>query len=77
MAVRWRCPGCGADSILNEGQPGVTVGCEECGREIRRAEALCFLCDAPDGVRPRDSIHVQCFSCGEMQMIWAPVKRAL
>lgn len=47
--------------------------CDGCAAEIERTEMLCILCDAPDPLRPRGTIHVECRACGERQMIFAAV----
>lgn len=73
MAVRWRCPECGSESVENDPFGLDTVRCEGCQCEVQRPAALCFVCDAPGGLRARDSVHVQCRICGDMQMIFAVV----
>ena len=77
MAVRWRCPMCreagvDADPLRVEDE----VVCSSCDGVIPRDAALCFVCDAPDALRMRDTIHVQCRVCGETQMVFMEIRAA-
>lgn len=75
MAVRWRCPACGAATIepdpLRENDH---VQCAECRAEMPRSESLCCVCDSPDPWRARGTVHVQCQVCGTTQMIFADIR---
>lgn len=78
MAVRWRCPSCGEAAI--EADPlGILDGivCSSCETSFAREAALCFVCDSPDALRRRDSIHVQCRVCGESQMMFMEIRAAV
>lgn len=73
MAVQWGCPDCGARGVAADPFALDTLHCPACAGSFERASALCIVCDAPGALRLRDSIHVQCRVCGEMQMIFARV----
>ncbi|MGH9459064.1 MAG: hypothetical protein ACRD2J_15630 [Thermoanaerobaculia bacterium] len=73
MAVRWRCPGCEGERVETDPFGLERVVCGECGRELAREEALCVVCDAPGALKARDSVHVQCRTCGSAQMIFADI----
>lgn len=73
MAVRWGCPGCGAEGIEDDPFALDTLRCGRCGDVTPRRDVLCVACDAPDALHPRDTVHVECRHCGERQMIFAPV----
>ena len=77
MAVRWGCPGCGAEAVEDDPFSLESLTCGRCGKASRREEVRCIVCEAPDALHPRDTIHVQCRACGEMQMIFAPLLRAV
>jgi ribosomal protein S27E len=76
MAVRWGCPGCGAEAVEEDPFSLDELRCGQCGTASARGAVLCIVCDAPDALHPRDSIHVQCRVCGETQMIFAPMRSA-
>ncbi|HVR42172.1 MAG TPA: hypothetical protein VMS56_01900 [Thermoanaerobaculia bacterium] len=76
MAVRWRCPRCGCGTVESDPFFGEAVRCGGCGEEIDRREVLCIVCDEPDPLRRRGTVHVECRGCGERQMIFAEAPAA-
>ncbi len=77
MAVRWGCPGCGAEAVEDDPFSLDDLRCGRCGAASARREVLCIVCDAPDALHPRDTLHVQCRCCGQTQMIFATVLAAV
>jgi DNA-directed RNA polymerase subunit RPC12/RpoP len=73
MAVRWGCPECGAETVEDDPFSLDQLRCARCGSESARREVLCIVCDAPDALHRRDTVHVECPRCGERQMIFAPI----
>jgi ribosomal protein S27E len=68
--VTWRCPRCQEQTSSLLGELAEGLRCELCGHRIDSADALCVVCDAPNPLRRRDSLHLWCTKCGNTQTPW-------
>ena len=72
MAVCWRCPDCLEDTCHTEYiDLRAPVWCVRCKAAVDCAEALCVVCDSPNPLNRRDTIHFTCSVCGNTQRLWS------
>ncbi len=77
MAILWRCPLCEETTEERDELCDATlVRCSACSTGFEIAETLCVICDAPNPWVRRSTIHRQCRSCGNTQMIYSHLRSA-
>ena len=72
MAVCWKCPSCESETChVNYIDPRKPVMCDSCLTEFNRTDVLCTVCEAPNALMRRDSLHYWCLTCGHTQSLWS------
>jgi hypothetical protein len=70
MPVCWKCPSCNAETCHTDYiDPRRPVSCGVCDAEWNRTDVLCTVCETPNALMRRDSLHYWCLTCGNTQTL--------
>lgn len=71
MAVCWKCPRCSSETCHTEYlDPRDPMICLSCTEPFNRTDVLCTICESPNALMRRDSVHYWCLECGHTQTLF-------
>ena len=72
MSVCWKCPNCSEETCHTEYiDPRERVLCARCETAFERDQVLCIVCESPNALMRKDSVHYWCLECGHTQTLWS------